>query len=681
MFKLNINKNSSLKDIKKQAEIVKGKISVMEKYRPDTRGRFKDVLAAQNNVLIPIYPLEEDTLYDLALHSDTLRIGLNALRNRIFRRGLKIVSKIENPALVQEVELNRLKENINENKQSLITLSEQFEWDLDVQDNAFLISIKEYYFDFEGNIINDFTNTKEIIRANPVKMRLISDFQGNLGITTDGKKLYCSPDDRTKTFTEEQAEANGFYNPHTGKELRQVFFRAEKEQGQYIYYFKDEVFFDSKHNPGLTYGYSNIFACWQKVLTLMYMDRFLMNAYRKGRPPRGLLTIGTTNFQSLKKAWEELKSKVREDPHAIEPLAYEIGQNNRGGSVNWIDLMKPLTEMQYTESRNEMRRSILALWGIMPLFAGDVATSGGLNVESEQITISDIAVERGQKMFNEKVFPWILKQFGITDYEIRLEEPEEQDELEDSKILQVKIDNAQKMRQMGFELEYYPKEKDFEFSEKPTQEMQPSGQQPFIPFNQSESIDISYFGELSKEIKKQESTPIKEISDIIKFEKSLIKEIDKYFNKDLESILIERLTKLIWNKTFEGLSLEKSNQVKKVIIEGITKSKSLNEVVKGITELGIDKIKAETIARTESANIQNTARVEMFKELKVDKVKWVGPDDNRTSDICNDIKEKTKNGVTLEELKRIIKQEAKKYGVEARDFIAHPNERHTAIPL
>ena len=664
-----LSKKANLKDIKKQYEIAKGKLSIMQKYRPETRERFRDVLTAQDNVLIPTYPFEEDRLYDLALHSDALRIGLNALNNRIFRRGFKVISKMNEPNLVQEAELNQLQKRINQNKQSIKTLSEQFEWDLDVMDNAFLIAIKDYYFDFSGKIIDKLTTTKEIIRASPTKIRLIADFQGNLGVTPEGKKLYCSPDNRSQIYDEQQAENLGFYDPTTKKEMRQVFFRAEREQGQFIYYFEEEVFYTNKHNPSLLYGYSLIFACWMKVLTLIYMDRFLMNAYRRGRPPRGLLTIGTTNFQSLKKAWEELKSKAREDPHSIEPLAYEIGQNNRGGSVNWIDLMKPLTEMQYIESRNEFRRSILALWGIMPLFAGDVASSGGLNNEGEQITVSDIAVEKGQKIFNDEVYPWILSQFGITDYELILQEPEEQDELEDTKVLQVKIDNAQKMRQMGFDITYFPKEKDFEFSEKPTEPMQ--GQQPFSPFNQSEFMD------LSKEIKKQESPVIKGIADLVKYEKSLINKSDNFFNKDLEDVLIERITKLIWAKTFEGLSLEKSNKVKELIINGITENKSLNDVIKGITKLGVSKRQAEMIARTESANIQNDVREELFKDLKVEKVFWQIAHDNRVSDVCKTIHERTKQGVSIAKLKEIAHKTAKEFGLKPRSWVMHPMERST----
>ena len=112
------------------------------------------------------------------------------------------------------------------------------------------------------------------------------------------------------------------------------------------------------------------------------MDRFLRLAYHKQRAPRGLLTISTTNFDSLQKAWELLKAETMKDPHSINPLLYEGG---KGSGVQFIDFMQPLSAMQYIDSRNEMRRLILAVYGVTPVFSGDVSTSGGLNNEGNQI--------------------------------------------------------------------------------------------------------------------------------------------------------------------------------------------------------------------------------------------------------------------------------------------------------
>ena len=415
-----ITKKSSIDEIRKQYANIQKRLMSWEKLRPNTQGRQRGI-ASSDNVLIPLLPFEEDFLYDIAFHSDILRTSLNVLRNRLFRRGLKIVEKIETPDIIQRAKLESIQNRINNNKQNMVKLFEQFEWDLDVIDGGYLLALKDYYFDFTGKIINEMTKTKEIIRASPLRVRKISDIAGNLGVTPDGKKIYVCPEARDKPYSEMESERYGFYSPVTGKELRQAYYRGEVENGKYIYYYDDEVFYTAKHNPSMIYGYSPILAIWQKVITLIQQDRYIRLAYQKGRPLRGLLTIGTTNYASAEKAWEVIKSETRKDPHSITPFLYETTKG--GNSAQWLDLMRPLTEMQYIEGRNEMRRSILAIYGLMPMLGGDVTGAGGLNVEDKQIEVSDVAVERGQRVFNDEVIPWILNQYGITDYELILQEP------------------------------------------------------------------------------------------------------------------------------------------------------------------------------------------------------------------------------------------------------------------
>lgn len=644
-----VEKTDSLSQIKTKYLQIQKKLIGLQKYRP-TSDTIQG-LQRQDEVLVPLLPFEENFLYDLALHSDVLRTSLNVLRNRLFRRGFKIEQKMDIADEVQKVKVEMLINKINRNGQGLATMLKPFEWDLNVQDNACLVAIKDYYFNYYGQIIDNMTVTQEIVRGSPLKVRIISDLQGNRGVNPDGKKLFVCPANRGQVYNENEAERYDYIDPQTGKEMRPAFYRGEIGNGEYVYYMEDEVFYTSKYNPTLTYGYSIIFAIWQKVVSLIQQDKYILDAYKKGRPPRGLLTIATSNYESAKKGWEYLKAEARKDPHAINPLLYE--SQGQGQAAQWIDLMRPLTEMQYIEGRDEMRRSILAIYGLMPMMGGDVQSSGGLNNETSQIEVSDIAIEEGQKIYNEKVLPWILKQFGITDWYVILQEPEEQDELEDQQILQSKIDNAQKMSQMGFVVQYFPEEKTFEFSEQATMPMQ---NQPFMNFGKSD-------------IRKNR------VLKLFEKEKQLIG--DKAINKDIQEDLINKLKDSIWNKTFDGLSKQKSDAVKDVIVNGLIENIALNDIVERIVKIGVDKKQAELIARTEQTAIQNDAREIIFNELDIKLVKWIGPDDNRTSDVCKEITKLTKNGVTLEQLKKIIKDVSAKHGLEARDYVAHPNERHT----
>lgn len=687
VFGIKIDKKDDFTKIKNNYFEIQKKLNNWQKIKPYAEDRYKNV-STDENVLIPIYPLEEETLYSLALNSDVLRTGLNAIRDGIFRRGLKIEAKKDSPDPMQEKILNSMIKNCNNNSQGIIDVCKQLEFDMNVLDISYIIILKDYYYDSGGRIIDKITKPREIIRGSPLRIRIISDFQGNLGVREDGTKLYVSPEDRALIYTEAQAQSFNFICPKNKKELRQVFFRGEIDNGKYVYYFKDEIIPSSKHNPSLIYGYPPILSIWMKVVTLMQMDRFLMTAYQKGRPPRGLLLIGTTNYASLMKTWELLKSETRKDPHSITPLAYETNQSGKG-SAQWIDLMRPLTEMEYIESRNEMRRQILAIYGLMPMFGGDVTTSGGLNQESQQIAVTNRALEQGQKIYNDKIFPWILNQLGITDYTLRLKEPEERDETEDAKRLGIKIDNALKMKQMGFDVEWDEKEEIFTFSQHAVESMQ---NQQFLPqqniYNQNQLAGMPNKADIKKEDLLEITEEIKkhdQIADILIFlekEKSFIKKEDKNIeiNKLTMQQFAEQIRESIWRKKFDGINAVNSNKIKDIIIEGIAKNITLEELTDKIVKIGIEEKQAEAIARTEQQALQNSAREIMFKEIDPKeeyKYKWVSIPDSRRSEICKEITELTKKGVSMKKLKNIIKEVAAKYNSEAREFTPHVNCRST----
>lgn len=690
MLGLNFENKDKLEDIKKKYALVQKRINSWKKIKPYAEDRFR-LTASGENVLIPTLPLSETDLYSLALASDVLRTGLNALKHGIFRRGTKLEGVGEAPDLVEKAKVEMFLKQANMNGQNMVTVLKQFEMDLDVLDDGYLICLKDYYFNAFGQILDDYTQVREFIRGSPLRMRIVSDMQGNFGINPEGHKLYTSPDCRSEVFTEVDAEKHRFMHPKTGKEMRQIFYRAEVDNGKYVYYFEDEVFHTPKHNPGLVYGYPPVISIWMKAVTLIQMDKFLMTAYQKGRPPRGLLTIATSNYPSALKAWEQVKAETRKDPHAITPLLYE-SQTGGGNNAQFIDLMRPLTEMQYIESRNEMRRAILAIYGLMPVFAGDIQMSGGMNNESQQIAVSNRALEEGQKIFNEQVFPWILKQLNVSSWELLLEEPEERDETEDEKRLGIKIDNAQKMRSMGFAVSWNEEEETFNFSEKAEEPQDPGQsfgiQSDFKPSLggmpiMNKSLDRSAFIDLSEEIRKSED--IKKIEQVLEEEQNKIQKegFELEIKKEVNQEIISYITKALWAKTFEGVSKSTSDQIRKVLLDGLVKKYSLQEVTNKIEKLGVEKSQAEMIARTEQQAIQNKAREFTFKKYAKEgtKFKWVSAKDDRTSDICKEITKKTKKGVGLEELQSIIKEVAKKHGSDARDWTPHVNCRSTFTPI
>ena len=445
MTVLTFDKNKSFSQFTNFMSDVKKELSKSEKMRPSldyysfgNAGPGAGYSRQMGHV--PQYYINSYQFEHLAYQSDIFMTSINALRNKIFRRGIKVS---ESNLTEQIKQLKQLMNKINDNNQTLKEVLKQFEQDLNIYDDGFLIALKDYEVDFFGEISS---NTNEIVRASPTVMSAISDSEGRLGYTVEGEKVYVSINDRKNLITESQAEGMGFIDKE-GVKLQPAHYVGVtyyKESQEEIYYIPDEVLHMSKHNPSLIGGKSPIYSIWMKMVTLIEQDRFLLLNYQKGRPPRGILSISTSNFASTAKAWENLKAETRKDPHSINPIIIEDKGEGKG-AVEWVNLMEPLADMQFIESRNEMRRQIGAIYGVMPLFSGDLSQSGGLNNEGLQINVTNQAVEEGQKLYNEKVFPWFLRQFNITELNIQLEEPEEKDEVIEEKLRGIKIDNAVKM--------------------------------------------------------------------------------------------------------------------------------------------------------------------------------------------------------------------------------------------
>ncbi len=676
-----IKKGSSFAEMKTTVNNIQKKLKQYQLLRPDAE-TFRHA-SDFDGVKIPIYYDGYHDYFRLdRLHneSDILRIIIKALINKMFRRGIEKVPLVDNPSEEQGEVLNKLMHRANENDQTLKDMLKMFEQNLDVTDDAYLIIPKSYAY-INGSIIGE--TPKEIISAHPAFMRIIADSEGRRGYNDKGEKVYVDPMDRYNLITETQARSTKFIGK-TGAELLPAHYRGElgksygadtmnDSKSKYIYYIEGEVLHQSKWNPTLLYGYSNIHACWMKVATLMGQDRYFLLNYTKGRPPRSLLTINTSNFESAKKSWAELKVEAARDPHGLHPM---LLQNEKGTTnpVQFIDLLKSPQEMQLIDFRNEDRRSIGALWGVMPLFSADLEKSGGLNNESLQVDVTNIAVQEGQEIYNDNIFPWILKNWGITDWALKLREPEEDDEMEDAAKMGVLIDNATKMSEMGFDVKFDKKLKEFEFSEEATNpELL---QNDFVPFA-NKAMDLADSRSLNKILTK--------VQNFAKIDKAILAKDGAVFNvkKQVSSELLAAVSKELFDKIYDGLTKAKSNKINNILLDGLTNKESVTDVSTKIQGLGVSKGQADLISRTENAVIKNNIREFNFQSVEgADKFlfKWIGPADKRTSEISKEIKRKSAKGLRLSTLKALVRKTSEKFGFSPdRDWFSHPNQRHTFV--
>ena len=117
--------------------------------------------------------------------------------------------------------------------------------------------------------------------------------------------------------------------------------------------------------------------------------------------------------------------------------------------------MDTLEEMQYIAVRDEIRNRIAAFYGVSSIFMVDNGKSGGLNNEGLQILVTNRAVEFGQKVYTEVLFPRLLRQMNIHDWKLTLYPNEEEDEITRLRRDEQELNVAQRMAQLGFQLNFW----------------------------------------------------------------------------------------------------------------------------------------------------------------------------------------------------------------------------------
>ena len=434
-------------------------------------------------VRIPYYPLPMKTIYDVSAYSDTLRVIHRSLKTEIFREGYEISEKfamkcnecekefehpvdeceqcksrdLRKPEPEQRTFLEKFSEHCNENEQSILEVSKMIEDDENIIDDGYMLVQKDYYFNEEKEMIGNVV--VEVIRVHPTFIRIVADKTGRPGRDSSGKEVKTCLIHRSNVWQDRDD------CPHCEKKLHPAYFKGDGPDGKPIYYIKGEVLHKSKYMPSLTYGFSPVFSIWMKVVTLMNQDKYIKDYYAKGRSPKGILFIRTPNLSSLEKTWKWMIDQWKQNPHTVPPLAIE-GSDIKGKFVEFVDFMRSLDEMQFIETRNEFRRVLGSVYGVMPLFQADLTQSGGLNNEGLQITVTNRAIQDGQKLYNEGFFPWLLKQLEITDYVLKLKPSEERDEMHDMQLQSQNIQNARMMQSMGYDVTLNA---DNEFEYEPTE--------------------------------------------------------------------------------------------------------------------------------------------------------------------------------------------------------------------
>ena len=411
------------------------------------------------------YYLTTPIIYNLSKQSTIVRTCTTQLKQEIFRRGYvweeKFASKckecgeehkgpVDACANCDSPELSKpdkkqldyahqlLEGYVNKSEQMFIDVLKELEDDLNIMDDAYFVLVKEYYMD-DTNCIK-MHRIKEIYRGDPVSMHIYSNEIGERGI----KGFTC-----LKHRNHVTEEASGICE-ECQSSLHPVHY-VNRANGEEQYFIEGEVIHFSKYSPSRLYGTSPIVTLWNMVTTLMAMENYVNSSYTKARMPRGLLAVQTRNIESMKSFWRSVKEKMEQDPHFIPVMGVEA--ENGKGSIEWIKFMDSLKEMDYIAVKDDLRDRISAFYGVSKIFMADNSASGGLNNEGMQILVTNRAVEMAQTIWNNYVFPFMVLQFGITDWELRLPPSEEEDEIAKLRKREIEVNVAAAIKNLGFEVD------------------------------------------------------------------------------------------------------------------------------------------------------------------------------------------------------------------------------------
>ena len=202
-----------------------------------------------------------------------------------------------------------------------------------------------------------------------------------------------------------------------------------------------------------------------------------------------MLMVTTDDPESLRRERDHIAAQTRVDPNYI-PMVAVSSRNNRG-RVDLVRLFHTLQEMDYLPVRQEIRERVAAMWGVSPAWQGAPDAFGGLSQQTSQLTVMSRVVEGDQRLFHEKVIPLLLKAFGITDWTLKLPNPEEKAENTKLAMAQQRISIATQYLNMGFDVKLKEKgvdmlEAEFMVDGEAVPQAQMAGEQQAIGLQQAE---------------------------------------------------------------------------------------------------------------------------------------------------------------------------------------------------
>ena len=238
--------------------------------------------------------------------------------------------------------------------------------------------------------------------------------------------------------------------------------------GKYWLYTREEVYQAHWMRAALTYGVPIWLDIEDDLLTYHFQEKHTLKLYKYGYLRKILVLPGfnDTDAEAITSGIQDILAKNDNSipivclPPQATGVAEMRAQTLELGTESIQDLLA---------SKDDIRNRVCAMGGMPNLFAGDVEASGGMNNESQQITIFDRFL-LGRYNDLDRACDWVTSWVAekMTDWELRVMRPSKA--YTDVKRLMDRTQEAQLMKQEGYDQEF--RYGQFYYTEEPVDQIQ-----------------------------------------------------------------------------------------------------------------------------------------------------------------------------------------------------------------
>ncbi|QCC57355.1 hypothetical protein [Natrinema thermotolerans] len=578
--------------------------------------------------------------------------------------------------------------------------------------------VKKTYGVINGEVIE---RIDELVRADSKRIKPVVDTNGRIG----GHWWAC-PVHRPPHGDHDVAEGPGRCD-ECGADLREVHFAEVEEISDdepTKVYFEDEVITHAPFEPLLAGhdGLSPVAPIWLKQAILEWMDLYAAGFYDQentNRFPGKMGFVHTTNKTAVEKQLEMAQDEKDEDAYAQGFIYNEIPRGAEGSTneVQVIDMMSDEILGQSDQLKKDYKSDIRSVYGLTDAQDSELEDAGGLNNEGLQLEVNDREKAAAQQDLRDGPLQKLMDVLGYDDWQLTFVPPQREEE-EPSTLETIQAAATAKQNGIPIEIEDGqveildtdgPMDVDDHAGEDAASDG-PDDDPPTEVDPPDASVDVEAAGtggpRNADESYADRDEALRTLEEGFKHlvwptNDELIgleqQSREPFFADDedmpqfVEDLVEEAIERGVIHLGQYDAANVTGNAVKDFLEDQLTQPQGWS--LRSLAENFADRWKisveeAMDTLRPQVASVLNESRkigYEQLPESDERLFKWIGPDDEETTDACEWMKKRTNpkyggDPVTLDELEDLIEEaQSRWFPSFSGDMAVHYNERHTFV--